>query len=100
MDMLIQFVIILIIAGICGGIAQAIFGMQRTNFLISMAIGVMGAYLGTYLAQRFGWPSILLLPIGTMSIELVWAMAGSLLLVFVLSLLNGARPPSRRRRSR
>ncbi len=91
MDALIQLVVILVIAALCGGIAQAIFGMRRSNFLVSMVIGVIGAYLGAYLAQQFGWPDIVRLSVGSSSIELMWSLAGSIVLVFVLSLINGAR---------
>jgi uncharacterized membrane protein YeaQ/YmgE (transglycosylase-associated protein family) len=52
--------------------------------------------LGTYLAQYFGWPRILALPVGSSSIELVWAITGSLLLVFIISLINDARRSTRR----
>ena len=96
-DTLIQLAIMLIIAGVCGGIAQAMLGMRRSNFLVSIGIGIIGAYLGTYLAQYFGWPRILALPIGSSSIELVWAITGSLLLVFIISLINDARRSTRRR---
>lgn len=98
MDPLIEFVIILIIAGICGAAAQALLGVRRNNFLVSMVIGVIGAYIGTYLAQRYGWPSFLMLPIGPSNFDIVWALGGSLLLVFVLSLINDTRRRSSRRR--
>lgn len=98
MDALIELGVILIIAGICGAFAQALLGMPRNNFLVSMVIGVVGAYLGSYLAQRYNWPSILVLPIGTSRFEIAWAFVGSLLLVFVLSILNDIRRRSSRRR--
>lgn len=88
---LLELVIILIVAGICGGVAQALLGLGRSNFLFSIIIGVIGAYLGTLLAQQFGWSGILPLTIGNSSLDLGWAFLGSLLLVFVLSLLNGVR---------
>ncbi len=94
----VELVIILIIAGICGGVAQALLGMRRSNFLISVFIGMVGAYIGTYLAQRYGWPTLLMLTVGTSTMDIGWVFIGALLLVFVLHLINSLSRPGRARR--
>ncbi len=88
---IVELVIILIVAGICGGIAQAMLGQRRRNFLLSIIIGVIGAYVGTLLVRQFGWSNILPLTIGDSSIDLGWAFVGSLLLVFLLSMVTRPR---------
>lgn len=97
MDSLVDLVVILIVAGVCGALAQIVFGFRRTNFLIAMAVGVAGAYLGTYLAQRLGLPAILPFSIGGRQIEVVWTFGGAALLMFVLSLIDSARSRGPRR---
>lgn len=94
----VELIIILIIAGICGGVAQALLGMRRGNFLISVFIGMVGAYIGTYLAQRYGWPTLLTLTVGASTMDIGWVFIGALLLVFVLHLINGLSRPRRARR--
>lgn len=99
MDALVNLVLMLIVAGVCGAVAQAVFGFQRTNFLVSVAIGVAGAYIGTFIASRFGLPSLLNFSLGSSTIDIVWAVLGSALLLFVYNFVESARRrPVRRRR--
>jgi uncharacterized membrane protein YeaQ/YmgE (transglycosylase-associated protein family) len=99
MDGLIDLVVVLIVAGVCGALAQILFGFRRTNFLLSILIGVIGAYLGAYLAARLGLPSLLVLPVGASRLDIVWTVLGAALMMFVVSLVDGARRrPVRSRR--
>jgi len=50
---LISFLLLLAIAGICGAIDQAISGFQG-GFLVSIAVGFIGALIGVWLAGVFG----------------------------------------------
>lgn len=101
MDALINLVLMLIVAGICGAVAQALFGFRRTNFLVSILIGVLGAYIGTFIAARLGLPSLLNFSLAGSSIDIVWAILGSALLLFAYNLFeNARRRPIRRRRLR
>ena len=53
-----QFLILLLVAGICGSIGQAIAGYSRGGCLVSIALGFIGALLGTYLAHALGLPEL------------------------------------------
>lgn len=97
MDSIVDLVVILIVAGVVGALAQIAFGFRRTNFLIAVVVGVAGAYLGTYLAQRLGLPTLLPFSLGGRQIEIVWTFLGAALLMFVLSLIDGARSRGPRR---
>ena len=81
---LLQIFILLVIAGICAAIAQWIVGFSPGGFVISIIIGVVGAYLGTSLASLLPIPIILPIHIGTYRFDLVWAVLGSLLLLLLL----------------
>ena len=88
---LLELLVLLVIAGIAGAIAEFLIGFSPGGFLVSVIIGVLGAYLGTWLARRIGLPEILTITIGDQTFPIVWAIIGSLVLVGVLSLLRGPR---------
>ena len=93
---ILELLILLVIAGICGAIAELIVGFSPGGFVVSIIIGVIGAYLGNMLAPRLGLPSFLPVTIGGQTIEIMWAILGSILLLLVISLVRGGR----RRRGR
>jgi uncharacterized membrane protein YeaQ/YmgE (transglycosylase-associated protein family) len=86
-----QFLILLIIAGICGSLAQALVGYSRGGCLVSIVIGFIGALLGTWLAGKLGLPELLALNISGSSFPIVWTIIGASLFVAVLSLISGRR---------
>ena len=49
---LMGFLILLLIAAICGGIGQAIAGYDLGGCLVSIIVGFIGAYIGLWLAQK------------------------------------------------
>ena len=50
---LLSFLLLLVIAGICGAIGQAIAGVQG-GLLVTIAVGFIGALLGIWLAGALG----------------------------------------------
>ena len=53
-------VVLLIVAGICGGIGRAIGGGTGGGFFVSIAVGFVGALLGTFVAHYFHLPELLM----------------------------------------
>ena len=92
MDLL-QLSILLVIAGICAAIAQWVVGFSPGGFIISIILGVVGAYLGTSLAGILRVPPILPIHVGAVSFDLLWAVCGSLLLLLLLYLIRHGSPP-------
>ena len=88
---LLELIVLLIIAGIAGAIAEALIGFSPGGFVVAVIIGVLGAYLGTWLAHQLGLPPILTITINNQTFPIVWAIIGSLVLVAVLSALRGPR---------
>jgi uncharacterized membrane protein YeaQ/YmgE (transglycosylase-associated protein family) len=84
---LLDFIILLIVAGICGSLGQAIAGYNAGGCLVSIALGFIGALIGMYLQRLLELP-ILWAPLG---FPVVWAIAGSALFVAVISLLRRPR---------
>ena len=89
--MLIQFLILLLIAGVCGAIGQAITGYSHGGCLVSIALGFIGALLGTWLAGLLGLPELLAIPAGGMRFPIVWSIIGAALFVAVINLISRPR---------
>lgn len=84
---LIDFLFLLIIAGVCGSIGRAITGVSGGGCLVSIAIGFIGALLGSWLARELHLPELLQGPAG---FPVIWSIIGSALFVAVISLLSGS----------
>jgi uncharacterized membrane protein YeaQ/YmgE (transglycosylase-associated protein family) len=85
-----SFVITLIIAGLCGALAQLLVGFTRGGCIASILVGFIGALVGSWLAAQLGLPPILNL----YGIDIVWTIIGSALFAALLALiLGGSRRP-------
>ncbi len=96
---LLQFILLLAVAGIAGGIGQAIAGYSRGGCLVSIALGFIGAVLGSWLAGLLGLPGILVITIGSEPFPIIWSILGAALFVGVLGAFSRSRPrtPSQKR---
>jgi uncharacterized membrane protein YeaQ/YmgE (transglycosylase-associated protein family) len=88
----IDLIVLLIIAGLCGALGQAITGFSRGGCLVSIALGFIGALLGMWLARNLGLPELFSVQIGTTSFPIVWSIIGSALFVAVIALVSRSRP--------
>ncbi|MEO1295187.1 MAG: GlsB/YeaQ/YmgE family stress response membrane protein [Cyanobacteria bacterium J06636_16] len=91
---LIDFLLLLLVAGICGGLGQAIAGYSRAGCFGSIALGFIGALLGTWIARETQLPEFFVVSVGDgVAFPIVWSVIGSVIFVVVLSLF--ARPRRR-----
>ena len=90
---LIDFLLLLLVAGICGALGQAIAGYSRGGCLVSIVLGFIGALLGTWLARLLKLPDLFLVQIGGQGIPVIWSIIGASLFVAVLNLISSRRPP-------
>lgn len=88
---LIEFLILLVVAGMCGGIAQGLTGGSRGGCLASIALGFIGALFGTFLARQLDMPDVVSLNVGGQDFPIVWSIIGAALFAAVLSFLSGRR---------
>lgn len=84
---LFSFLILLLIAAICGAIGQAIAGFQG-GLLVSIAIGFIGALLGIWLAGVFGVSELFAVNIGGRTFPIVWSIIGSALFAALVGLFR------------
>ena len=89
---ILDLIILLIIAGICGALGQAITGFTRGGCLVSIALGFVGALLGMWLSRALGLPELFAVQIGTTSFPIIWSIIGSALFVAVIALISRGRP--------
>src|SRR5260370_41018210 len=85
---LLDVILLLIVAGVCGALGQAITGYSRGGCLVSIALGFVGALLGMWLARMVHLPELFAVEIGSASFPIVWSIICSALLVAVSSLLT------------
>jgi uncharacterized membrane protein YeaQ/YmgE (transglycosylase-associated protein family) len=89
---ILDLIILLLIAGICGALGQAIGGFSRGGCLVSIALGFIGALLGMWLARQLGLPELLPVQIGSTTFPIIWSIIGSALFVAIITLLTRSRP--------
>lgn len=88
---LVSFLILIVVAAICGAIGQAIAGYSTGGFLVSIVVGFIGAYLGVWLAQQFGLPELFVVNVDGQPFPIVWSVIGSAILAIVVGLLTRPR---------
>ena len=89
--MLIQLLVLLLIAGVCGALGQAIGGYSRGGCLVSIALGFIGALLGSWLAGKLGLPELLYIPVDGTKFPVIWSIIGAALFVAVIGLISRRR---------
>ena len=67
---LVELLILLVIAGICGVIAEWVVGFSPGGFVVSIVVGLIGAYLGSWLAGVLGLPPVLSVVVWTTQVVL------------------------------
>ena len=86
-----DFVILLIIAAVCGAIGQALAGYTVGGCITSTLVGFVGAVIGTLIAGLLGLPEIFAINVGGRAFPIVWSVIGSALFVAVLAMLTRGR---------
>jgi uncharacterized membrane protein YeaQ/YmgE (transglycosylase-associated protein family) len=87
---LIDFLIIALVAAVCGMIGQSLIGYSVGGCLVSAVIGYVGAFIGMWVARQFGLPELFTVTVQGASIPIVWSIIGSALLVGALALIRRA----------
>lgn len=83
------FLLLLLIAAVTGAIGQALAGYSLGGCLVSAGVGLLGAFIGIWIATGLGLPTFFVIDVGGFDFPVVWSIIGSGLLVAVLGLLRG-----------
>jgi uncharacterized membrane protein YeaQ/YmgE (transglycosylase-associated protein family) len=84
-------VLLLLVAGLCGSLGQAISGVGSGGCLASIALGFIGALVGMWLARLIGLPELLVINIDGTKFPIVWSIMGSAVFVAVINLIARSR---------
>jgi uncharacterized membrane protein YeaQ/YmgE (transglycosylase-associated protein family) len=87
---LLGFLVLLLIAAICGSIGQSLAGYDLGGCFVSIIVGFIGAWLGMWIAGQFGLPEIFAVNIQGKTFPIVWAVIGSALFTLIMALLRRA----------
>ena len=87
---LLGFLVLLLIAAICGGIGQSLAGYNLGGCLVSIIVGFIGAYIGMWIAGKMGLPEIFAITIEGKPFPVVWAVIGSAVFTLIVALLRRA----------
>jgi uncharacterized membrane protein YeaQ/YmgE (transglycosylase-associated protein family) len=87
---LIGFLVLLLIAAICGAIGQSLAGYDLGGCLVSIIVGFIGAYIGLWIAAKMGLPRFFEIAIDGKPFPVIWAVIGSALFTLVMALLRRA----------
>ena len=85
------FLILLLVAAICGAIGRAIAGGTRGGCLVSVAVGFIGALLGSWLARELRLPDLFAISIDRHPFPVIWSIIGAALFVAFVHLISGRR---------
>ncbi len=88
---IIQFILLVLVAAICGAIGQALAGYSLGGCLISAVVGFVGAFIGAWLAQQLHLPEVLTIHVGGEAFPIVWSIVGSAILALIVGLLTRRR---------
>jgi uncharacterized membrane protein YeaQ/YmgE (transglycosylase-associated protein family) len=85
------FLLLLVIAAICGAIAQAIVGYSLGGCVVSTVLGAIGAYIGYWIATAFGLPLFWTVNIDGTQFPIIWSILGAIIFVAIVSLFSRRR---------
>jgi uncharacterized membrane protein YeaQ/YmgE (transglycosylase-associated protein family) len=88
---ILDFLLLLLVAAICGSIGQALSGYSLGGCLVSAVVGFIGAFVGLWLARSLGLPEVLTVTIGGQPFPIIWSIVGSLVLSLILGMLTRRR---------
>lgn len=84
------FLLLLLIAAICGGIGQSLAGYNLGGCLVSIVVGFIGAYIGMWIADKMDVPKFLEINIDGKPFPILWAIIGSAVFTLIVALLRRA----------
>jgi uncharacterized membrane protein YeaQ/YmgE (transglycosylase-associated protein family) len=88
---LLGVLVLVLIAAVCGAIGQALVGYSVGGCLVSAVVGLVGAFLGHWLARQLGLPPLLEIQVDGQSFPIVWSIVGSVILVAIAALFSRRR---------
>jgi len=83
-----ELILLLLIAAICGSLGQTLVGYSAGGCLASMVVGIIGAYIGIWVAKEFSLPVLFTINLGGKPFPIIWSIIGSAILAVILAFIN------------
>jgi uncharacterized membrane protein YeaQ/YmgE (transglycosylase-associated protein family) len=83
-----DFLLLLVVAGVCGFLGGALMGARRMSLLTMVVAGFVGALLGKLIAGYFHLPLLWEINVGGHPFPVVWAVIGSVIVVGLASAIH------------
>ncbi len=84
----VEILVLLLVAGVCGSIGQALGGFSRGGCIVSIALGFIGALLGVWIKRTLALPELVELRIAGRDFPVIWSIIGSAIFVAVLGFVS------------
>lgn len=84
-------ILLVVIAAVCGALGRGIAGGVRGGFVVSMALGFIGALFGPWIAHQFKLPEPFLVHISGQSFPVLWSIIGAAVFVAIIHLFSRRR---------
>lgn len=88
---IIDLLLLVLVAAICGAIGQALAGYSLGGCLVSAVVGFVGAFLGMWLARELRLPELFTIHLGGQAFPVLWSIVGSAILALIVGLLTRRR---------
>lgn len=85
------FLLLLLIAAICGGIGKSLSGYSLGGCFASIVIGFLGAWVGPIIADELNLPLFYTIQIQGRTFPIVWSIIGSAILSLIIGLVTRGR---------
>ena len=86
-----EFIVYVVIAGVCGTIARVVAGGTAGGFIVSILLGFVGAFLGTWIERGLHLPALFVVTIHHHPFPILWSILGGILLVVLAHALTRPR---------
>ena len=83
-----SFLFLLLIASIAGAIGARLAGRKGLGCFASIALGFIGALIGTFIARQFDLPMFPWIKFGDHPFPIVWAIIGAALFIAFLNIFS------------
>jgi len=85
------FLFLLFIASVAGSLGAHLAGRRGLGCLASIALGLIGALIGTFLARELNLPLNPYIRFGSHHFPIIWSVIGAALFVAFLNLLSSKK---------
>ena len=81
-------IVLIIIAAICGALGRAIAGEVRGGFVVSVALGFIGALFGPWIAHQLHLSEPFVVHVSGQSFPVLWSIIGATVFVAIIHLVS------------